>query len=88
MSVTGTDSLLATYPEDPRLSELIGFSDACRETGLSYWTFHNAYRSKRIHGFEVPGGAIGLLRTDVDRFVEEHRVRLRERSARKRDAAS
>lgn len=64
---------------DPRVSELIGFADACRQSGLSYWTFHNAYRRGDVRGIEVPGGAIGLLRDDVDTFVIEHRERLRQR---------
>lgn len=72
---------------DPHLSELIGFAEACRATGFSYWTFHNAYRAGRITGVEVPGGAIGLLREDVQRFTLEHRARLDERKNQKRERA-
>ena len=64
---------------DPRVSELIGFADACRQSGLSYWSYHNAYRRGEIRGVTVPGGAIGLLRDDVDTFVIEYRERLRQR---------
>lgn len=71
---------------NPRVSELIGFADAVRRTGFSYWTFHNAYRAGRIRGVEVPGGAVGLLRVDVNTFTDFHRERLRERREAKKDA--
>lgn len=64
---------------DPRVSELIGFADACRQSGLSFWTLHNAYRRGEIRGVRVPGGAVGLLRDDVDTFVIEYRERLKQR---------
>lgn len=72
---------------DPRVSELIGFAEAARRSGFSYWTYHNARRAGRIRGVEVPGGAIGLLRTDVAAFELEHRQRLADRK-RKRDEQS
>lgn len=86
------DERTSVYPKmqpalDPRLSELIGFAEACRATGFSYWTFHNAYRAGRITGIEVPGGAIGLLREDVHRFTVEHRARLEKRKKQKRERA-
>lgn len=68
---------------DPRISELIGFADAARRSGFSYWTYHNARRAGHIRSIEVPGGAIGLLRIDVDTFDQQHRARLRERAKRK-----
>lgn len=66
-----------TAPLDPRLSDLVGFADIARETGLSYWTWHNAYRRGAIRGVPVPGGAIGLLRVDVTAFLDARRNRQR-----------
>jgi len=68
---------------DPRVSELIGFADAARRSGFSYWTYHNARRAGHIRGIEVPGGAIGLLRSDVAAFDAEHRRRLDERKQKR-----
>lgn len=78
----------ATNPEvlDPRVSELIGFADATRRSGFSYWTYHNAYRAGRLRGVTVPGGAVGLLREDVDAFDREHRERLRLKRQAKAEA--
>lgn len=75
-------SLTPAEDLDPRLSELIGFADASRASRLSYWTFHNAYRRGEIRGVYVPGGAVGLLRVDVQRFIRLHRQRLRDRKTK------
>jgi len=72
---------------DPRVSELIGFADAARRSGFSYWTYHNARRRGRIRGVELPGGAIGLLRSDVASFDAEHRKRLAERQKKETRSA-
>lgn len=61
---------------DPRVSQLIGFAHAVQATGLSYWTFHGAYRRGEVRGVTVPGGAIGLLRSDVHTFAARHRRKL------------
>jgi hypothetical protein len=81
LSPTDTDpATRATDDLDPRLSELVGFADVARTTGLSYWSFHNAYRRGAIRGVPVPGGAIGLLRKDVTAFLRDRRNRQQQRA--------
>jgi len=79
----GQETKHSEAPADPRLSQLVGFSDLARETGLSYWTFHNAYRRGEISGWHVPGGAVGLYRPEAESFTARHRKRLKEKAAKK-----
>jgi hypothetical protein len=71
-------------PQDPRLSEIVGFADVVRSSGYSLWTLHHAYRRGDITGYPVPGGAVGLYRPHVERFVAAHRRKLAEKNAKKR----
>lgn len=81
--VKGQETKHREAPQDPRLSQLVGFADLARETGLSYWTFHNAYRRGEISGWHVPGGAVGIYRPDAERFTRHHRQRLKKKAAKK-----
>lgn len=62
-----------TQQIDPRLSELVGLTEATQAYRLTYWQLRTAIKNNRIRTTRVPGGNLGMLRADVEAY-ERHKA--------------